>query len=236
MNYLIIDDEPIARQGIKLLADQVSFLQYRGEYANPILAHPNIDDSIDLIFLDIEMPGLRGTDYLKTLAPKTKVILTTAYPQFALEAFELDVVDYLVKPIKISRFIKAVDKAKSLHGLVGKSAELSPSTSEVFIKSDRKFIKLSYSDILYIKGMKDYVVLHTNQKKYMTALNLSTISKQLPSQQFVRISKSYIVNVAHIDEVGLDYVSIRNEEVTLGKSYKEDFINRFVKTNLLKRG
>ena len=132
------------------------------------------------------MPGLNGLEYLRSLNPQT------AYPQHALEAFELDVIDYLVKPVKLPRFIKAVEKAQTLKSLQNTRAEVEMQSEEIYIKADRKFHKVSYADIIYIKGMKDYVIIHTSSKKYMTALNLSTIMKQLPETLFARISKSYI--------------------------------------------
>ena len=235
MNYIIIDDEPIARQGIKLLADQLSYLNYIAEYPNPIVAHEHITEDIDLLFLDIEMPGLNGLEYLRRLHPQIAVILTTAYPQHALEAFELDVVDYLVKPVKFARFIKAVEKAQNLQELQKDITEVKLHADEIYVKADRKYHKVNYADILYIKGMKDYVMIHTTSHKYMTALNLSTIMKQLPQKLFARISKSYIINTQHIVSVGLDYVDIAGSEITLGNSYKEDFINTHVKKTLLKR-
>jgi len=235
MNYIIIDDEPIARQGIKLLADQLPYLNYIAEYPNPIVAHEHITEDIDLLFLDIEMPGLNGLEYLRSLNPQTAVILTTAYPQHALEAFELDVVDYLVKPIKLARFIKSVEKAQTIKLLQNAPAEVELQSEEIYIKADRKFHKVSYADIIYIKGMKDYVMIHTSSKKYMTALNLSTIMKQLPETLFARISKSYIINTQHIVSVGVDYVDVAGDELNLGLSYKEAFINTHVKSTLLKR-
>ncbi len=235
MNYIIIDDEPIARQGIKLLADQLSYLTFVADYPNPLLAHDHITSDIDLLFLDIEMPGLNGLEYLRSINPTTAVILTTAYPQYALEAFELEVVDYLVKPIKFTRFIKAVEKVQKIKSLTDSSAEVEINSEEIYIKADRKYHKLAYSDIIYIKGMKDYVLIHTSTKNYMTALNLSTIYKQLPLKLFARISKSYIINTQHVTSVGLDYVDVAGDELSLGLSYKEEFINNHVKKTLLKR-
>ena len=235
MNYIIIDDEPVARQGIRLLADQISYLNYIAEYPNPILGHEHISPNIDLLFLDIEMPGLNGLEYLRSLNPNTGVILTTAYPQHALEAFELDVIDYLVKPIKLARFIKAGEKARDVKTLRESNTEVEIKSEEIYIKADRQYHKLKYSDIFYIKGMKDYVLIHTGTKKYMTALNLSTIMKQLPDSKFARISKSYIINTQHIKLVGADYVDVAGEELNLGMSYKENFIQKHVKSTLLKR-
>ena len=161
--------------------------------------------------------------------------MTTAYPQHALEAFELDVIDYLVKPVKLPRFIKAVEKAQTLKSLQNTRAEVEMQSEEIYIKADRKFHKVSYADINYIKGMKDYVMINTSSKKYMTALNISTIMKHLPDTIFARISKSYIINTQHIDSVGVDHVDVARDELSLGMSYKEAFMNIHVKKTLLKR-
>ena len=153
------------------------------EFSDALAAHEflsNEGDSIQLVFLDIEMPGLNGLDYLRSLPPTSSVILTTAYPQYALEAFELDVADYLLKPIKLDRFMKAVERVKLLNE--GDVAVLSYESAEnfVYIKSDRKFFRVYLKDILFIKGLKDYVIIYTKEKKYITAMNVKTIGKQLP--------------------------------------------------------
>ncbi len=237
MNYIIIDDEPIARKGVRILADQISDLYFVGEYANPIIAQEKINqiEQLDIIFLDIEMPGLNGLQYLRDIRPSTSVILTTAYSQYALEAFELDVIDYLLKPIKMSRFLKAVQKVREYHNLVLQEGKIEQDDDAIYIKSDRKYIKLSLSEITYIKGLKDYVVIHTDKQKYMTAMNVGTINKQLPDHHFARVSKSYIINTNYINSIDVDKIILNNVEIPLGNTYKEDFINRFVKGSLLRR-
>ena len=237
MNYIIIDDEPIARKGIRLLADEIVDLNCLGEYANPIIAEQSIPSliSLDLIFLDIEMPGLDGIQYLKDLRPDASVILTTAYSQYALEAFELDVVDYLLKPIKMSRFLKAVQKVREYKELILNQGDFNSKEQTIYIKSDRKFIKLHLNNITYIKGLKDYVVIHTKTHKYMTAMNVGTIDKQLPKQTFARVSKSYIINTDYISSIELDSIWLGELEIPLGNTYKEGFLKKFVKSSLLKR-
>lgn len=239
IDYIIVDDEPLARDGMELNCNQVPYLKHCGSFANAIQAHGYINENhVDLIFLDIEMPGISGLDFIKTLVTKHQIILTTAYPQYALESYELEVVDYLVKPIRFERFLKAVNKAHEYIELIKqpKSVINNYENSYIYIKSDRDYVKVYYEDILYIKGMKDYVMIFTTKDKYMTAMNIKTILAQLPKNLFARISKSYIVQIKQIAKVGTDDIFLSNDdEISLGPSYKEDFINKYVLTNLVKR-
>lgn len=237
MKCIIVDDESLARQGIELHVNDTPGLDIVGQFENAILANEFlISNNVDLIFLDIEMPGLNGLDFLKSLKGDYQVILTTAYPQFALEAFELQVIDYLVKPIKYERFHKAVTKAKEVWELSKKKDTIESVESEfVYIKSDRKYVKLFFDDIKYIKGLKDYVLIHTPEKKYATAMNIKTILAQLPPEIFVRVSKSYIININKIKSIETDNVIIDGEQIPLGMSYKDAFLTQHVKGKLLKR-
>ena len=237
MKAIIIDDEPIARKGIKILADQISYLEICGEFGNPLKAQEFIisNRDLDLIFLDVEMPGMTGINYLKSMPPKCQVILTTAYQQYALDAFELDVIDYLLKPIRLARFAKAVGKVKEILELKNHELEIHDKDHFIYIKSDRKFIKMALSEILFIKGLKDYVIIHTAQQKFMTAMNVGTIGRQLPDEIFTRVSKSYIINVNYINSIDHDIISLAEYEIPLGNTYKEEFIKKYVRGNLLKR-
>ncbi len=237
MRAIIIDDEPIARKGIKLLSDQIPYLEIEAEFGNPLKAQAHIvsNPNLDLIFLDVEMPGMTGINYLKSMPPKCHVILTTAYQQYALEAFELDVIDYLLKPIRLERFAKAVGKVKEILELKNHDLEIDHKDPFIYIKSERKYIKISLSDILFIKGLKDYVIIHTARQKYMTAMNVGTMARQLSEELFVRVSKSYIINVNYIESIDLDTIILAGIEIPLGNTYKEDFIKKYVRDNLLKR-
>jgi len=238
ISYIIVDDEPLAREGMRLNCDQVPFLDHRGDFANALVASDYlVKNDVDLIFLDIEMPGLNGLEFIRSMTKSPHVILCTAYPQYALESYELDVIDYLVKPIKFERFFKAINKVKDYIELdaTTRSEVDNYEDSFMYIKSDRQYVKVFYDDILYIKGMKDYVVIHTKQKKYMTSMNVKTILAQLPDTLFARISKSYIIQVKQIKSIGVDTIYTDNNELPLGPSYKEAFINKFVKTNLVSR-
>ncbi len=241
MNCIIVDDEPLAREGMELNVEDVPFLNLLGQFATALAANDFLmREEVDLMFLDIQMPGITGLDYLKTLKNPPLVILSTAYPQYALEGFELDVVDYLVKPVRMERFLKAVNKAKALYDL-RQPAPIQNEVVEVeqefmYLKADRKYIRVFFKDIKYIKGMKDYVMLYINEgKKIMTAMNIKTIHRQLPPSIFARVNKSYVINIDYIDEVDLDFIQLAGEEIPLGRTYKEAFIRDYIKGNLIGR-
>lgn len=236
---IIIDDEPLAREGIALLADQINDIEIVETFSSALAASSYIaNEHPDLIFMDIEMPGLDGLSFMRSLRRKQQVILTTAYPQYAVEAYELDVIDYLVKPVKEERFLKAVNRARSVINYMKKSREAESTEinkDEIYIKSDRKFVKLNLKDITYIKGLKDYVMVYTVEKKYITAMNVKTIMSHLPSETFARVSKSYIINSHRIKSIENDVINIENEHIPIGNIYKEKFYNSFVKNKTLKR-
>jgi len=223
---------------MELNVQDVSFLELVGQFGNAISANDYLaSNDVDLMFLDVQMPGITGLDFLRTLSKKPLVIMTTAYPEYALEGFELDVLDYLLKPIRLERFVKAVNKAKKLYDLQQPQANTVESISAdfIYIKSDRKYIRVFFRDILYIKGLKDYVMIHTSKEKIMTAMNIKTINAQLPDSIFVRVSKSYIINIDFVEFVDQDFIQVAGEEIPLGRTYKEHFINDYIKTNLIQR-
>lgn len=237
MKAIIIDDEPIARQGIRILSDQIPYLTIEGEFGNPLMAQEFIvtNPNLDLIFLDVEMPGITGINYLKSMPPKCQVILTTAYQQYALEAFELDVVDYLLKPIRIERFAKAVQKVKEIIELQSHELEINSQEPFIYIRSERRFIKLALDEIIFVKGLKDYVIIHTATEKYMTAMNVGTISRQLTDEIFARVSKSFVINVNYIKSIDQDIIDLVGHEIPLGNTYKENFLKKYISKNLIKR-
>jgi DNA-binding LytR/AlgR family response regulator len=185
------------------------------------------------------MPELSGLDFLKSLRDAPLVIFTTAYPQYALESYELDAIDYLVKPIRIERFLKAVNKAENhlrllLHETHTNQVE-KIGDDFVFIKAERKFYKIFFKDILYIEGLKDYVIIYTADNKIITSMNVKTIAAQLPPAIFARVSKSYIINVLHISSLDNELVYIRNNEIPLGQSFREDFLKQYIDGKIVKR-
>lgn len=240
MTCIIVDDEPLARQGMEMNVAAVSTLQLLGTFSNALAASDFIrKNPVDLMFLDINMPELSGLDFLKSLRDAPLVIFSTAYPQYALESYELDAIDYLVKPIRIERFLKAVNKAENHLRLLQQEATTSQvekiEDDYVFIKADRKYFKIYFRDILYIEGLKDYVIIYTQDSKIITSMNVKTIAAQLPESIFARVSKSYIVNVLHITSFDNDMVYVRNNEIPLGQSFKDDFIKQYIDKKIVKR-
>jgi DNA-binding LytR/AlgR family response regulator len=240
MTCIVVDDEPLARQGMEMNISQVSFLQLLGSFSNALAASDCLrKEKVDLMFLDINMPELSGLDFLKSLREPPLVIFTTAYPQYALESYELDAIDYLVKPIRIERFLKAVNKAENHLRLLqheGNTNKVEKIEDDfVFIKADRKYFKIYFKDILYIEGLKDYVIIYTAESKIITSMNVKTIASQLPVNIFARVSKSYIVNILHITSFDNEIVYIKNNEIPLGQSFKDDFLKQYIDGKIVKR-
>jgi DNA-binding LytR/AlgR family response regulator len=240
MTCIIIDDEPLARQGMELNIANASFLQLLGSFSNALAAGDFLrKEKVDLMFLDINMPELSGLDFLKSLRDAPLVIFTTAYPQYALESYELDAIDYLVKPIRIERFLKAVNKAENHLRLLqqeGNNNQVEKIEDDfVFIKADRKYFKIFFKEILYIEGLKDYVIIYTDDNKIITSMNIKTIAAQLPAAIFARVSKSYIVNTLRISSFDTELIYIGNNEIPLGQSFKDDFLKQYIDGKIVKR-
>jgi len=240
MTCIVVDDEPLARQGMEMNIATVSSLQLLDSFSNALAANDFLrKQNVDLMFLDINMPELSGLDFLKSLRNAPLVVFTTAYPQYALESYELDAIDYLVKPIRIERFLKAVNKAENHLRLLqqeGNSNQVEKIEEDyIFIKADRKYFKIYFKEILYIEGLKDYVIIYTADTKIITSMNVKTIGSQLPGTIFARVSKSYIVNILHISSFDNELVYIQNHEIPLGQSFKDDFIKQHIEGKIVKR-
>jgi DNA-binding LytR/AlgR family response regulator len=228
MNCIIVDDEPLAREEMQALIKDVSNIDILGKFSNaPTAMNFLKENKVDLIFLDIEMPKLTGLDFAMQLPEQTLTIFTTAYPQYALKSYELDAIDYLLKPIDKKRLEKAINKAQVYRKLLSDATEKSTieaNTLEfLLIKSERRFHKISFSNIVYIEGLKDYVVIYAGNQKLITAMNLKTIHQKLPQHIFLRVSKSYVVNINHIHSFDHHNVYIGDAEIPLGDVYKKDF-------------
>jgi DNA-binding LytR/AlgR family response regulator len=239
MKCIIIDDEPLAREGLKNTLAGISSVEIVESFSNPIDANKFLqNNAIDLMFLDIEMASLNGLDFAKSLVNRPLIIFITAYPQYALDSFEVDAIDYLLKPVRVERLLRAINKAENYIALLQKNVEEEIAVVEedfVFIKSDRKFIKIFFKEILFIEGLKDYVIIHVDNKKVLTAMNIKTIFNQLPIKNFARVSKSYIVNTDHIISVDTNAVYIKEEEIPIGSNYKEEFFKHYVDGRTIKR-
>ena len=223
MNCLIVDDEPLARIGMERLIRQYSPLKLLGSFKNTIgIADFLKKNEVHLLFLDIEMPGVNGLEFAKTLPEQTLVIFTTAYSQYALDSYEVDALDYLVKPITPERFKKAVAKAESYYQLLTqqKTDFESTDTQYINIRANRRNYRIAHSDILYIEALKDYVIIHTFSDKYITWINLKNIHSQLPAALFVRVNKSCVVNVQHISSYTHQFIYIGETEIPIGRAYE----------------
>lgn len=228
MNCIIIDDEPLAREELSELVAEVSELEILGTFANASSATKFLKKSpVDLIFLDIEMPNITGLEFAQSLPEQTLVIFTTAYPQYALQSYELEAIDYLLKPIDKSRLEKAICKANLFANLLSNETEKTTleSNTDTFllIKSERRFHKVNFTDIKYIEGLKDYVVLYIGNQKLITAMNLKTIHQKLPQKTFFRISKSYVVNLEYVESFDHHNIFVGDTEIPIGEVYKKDF-------------
>ncbi|MBV6878541.1 LytTR family DNA-binding domain-containing protein [Epilithonimonas ginsengisoli] len=232
MNCIIIDDEPLARAEMQSLIREVSDLEILGDFSNALTALEYLKtNQVDLIFLDIEMPLGTGLEFAEMLPKQTLIIFTTAYSQYALKSYELDAIDYLLKPIEKERLEKAINKAELYNQLLSretiKNTVESNTADFLFIKADRRFYKLNFDEIKFIEGLKDYVVIHTKTQKLITAMNLKTIHQKIPDSIFLRVSKSYVVNLNFIDSFDNHNIYIDESEIPLGEVYRSAFFTAY---------
>lgn len=231
MNCIIIDDEPLAREAVELLIKEDKRLTLTGSFNNARAATAFMENnSIDLVFLDVQMPYINGIDFAKTIPRNTLVIFTTAYSEYALDGFEVDAIDYLVKPIEMNRFKKAIDKAFSYYSLLlNEDKDNVENTGDdfIFVKSERRYQKVHYKDILFVEGLKDYVVIQTENKKIITKMYLKTMEGLLPQNLFFRVNRSYIVNLQQIESFDNNDVFIGNHEIAIGNNYRDAFFHIF---------
>ena len=219
---IVIDDEPLARTLIESHIIEVPFLKLLGSFKNAILAADFLNkNEVDLIFLDIQMPKLTGIDFLKTLAHPPKVIFTTAYREYAIEGFELQVLDYLLKPITFDRFFKAVNRLNTSNDL-NQVAHKKTTThlDYIFISVHKKQIKIILKDVLYIESLRDYLKIHLKNKTHVIKESISNFGKTLPDHQFLRIHRSYIVNIEQITAFTQQDIEIGAIEIPIGGKYK----------------
>ena len=247
INCLIIDDEPFARQGMEEYINDISFLNIVGKCENALKAHEALTvGNVDLMFLDIQMPRLTGLDFLKNLKNPPMTILTTAYPQYALESFALDVLDYLVKPIPFDRFLKAVNKAKELFDLKNKAQNepivqnmlISAENTEggyFFVKNENKYEKIFFDDILYVEALQNYVTIHCKKERITTYLTFKAIEEYLPVDQFLKVQKSFIVSLPKIDSIEGSEIRIGAHRVPISRQFKDAVLEKILKGKLLIR-
>ncbi|MCX2679259.1 LytTR family DNA-binding domain-containing protein [Galbibacter sp. EGI 63066] len=236
---LIIDDEPIAIEIIKSYIGEFKNIEIVGVYNNPIEALHVIDqENIDVVFLDISMPKMNGLEFLRNLNEHPHIIITTAYREYAIESYELEVLDYLVKPIPFNRFLKSVNKLTARLLMEAQGAK--PTTDfdqepHIFLKVEKKLIKIFLHDILYIESLKDYIKLHSREGTYISHKSLSSISEELPSENFIRVHKSYTIAIDKVKSIEGNLIEIENKRIPMGRNYSKYAKERIIKNkgNLL---
>jgi DNA-binding LytR/AlgR family response regulator len=223
---LIVDDEPLARELIRDYVAKLENFEVVAECGDAMKALNTLrTKQVDLVFLDIQMPQINGIEFLKTLKHPPRVILTTAFHEYALDGFELDVVDYLLKPITFERFLKSVNRFYQMNQdgiqLIGNHGEgKSSDHTFIYLKENKKVVKVYLSDIKYIEGLSEYVQIYTDKRKVIVKASLAQMEETLPAAQFLRIHKSYIVSVNRIEAFTAHTVEIQNKELPIGRSYK----------------
>lgn len=238
INCIITDDEPLAREGIASYVKEVDFLTLTGICENPIeLVNLLKQHPADLLFLDIQMPKLSGIDFLKMVQHPPMVIITTAFPEYALEGFQLNVLDYLLKPVTFDRFFKAATKARDYHQLMNPATKADvpapdPEADYFFIKCGTRYEKIQVEDILFVEGMQNYSSIYTRKGKYMTLLYLKNLEQQLPAQSFIRVHKSYIVAINKIDSIQGNEICIQSHQIPISRNYREFVIQQVVMRKL----
>jgi DNA-binding LytR/AlgR family response regulator len=223
---IIVDDEPLAIEIMESYVQKVEQLQLKGSFRNAVMAFSFLQSNpVDLIFLDIQMPKLTGIDFLRTLKNPPKVIFTTAYRDYALDGFELEVVDYLLKPIPFDRFLKAVGRVMpQLVNTVTISNTGEPGEQPIFFRVDKKMVKVNINDILYIESVKDYVKVKTLSKEITTQQKISYLEESLPKNLFLRIHRSFIVAISKIESYSATEIDIGNTQLPIGRNYKNDVL------------
>lgn len=238
INCIIIDDEPLARKGLKEYVQDTEFLTLVDEFEHPLKAMSVLmEQAIHLMFLDIQMPKINGVDFMKSLQHPPLVVFTSAYPQYALDGFDLNAVDYLLKPFSFDRFLKAVMKVKSIMDGKLKAEDVASLTGadHFFIKADNKLLKIRYDEIMFVEALQNYVAIHTVAKKYITYLTLKNLEEQLPASQFVKIHKSYIVAMQKVDSIESNEVRIGSHALPISRVAREEVLEKILQNKLLKR-
>ncbi|MEM6344543.1 MAG: LytTR family DNA-binding domain-containing protein [Bacteroidota bacterium] len=229
LTAVAIDDEPLALEVIQRFAAKSEDLELLMAFENPLEAISFLQDNkVDLIYLDIQMPDLTGIQLLDSLVYKPMIVFTTAYSQYAVDSYELGAIDYLLKPVSLDRFLKSVNKAvgfiKAQEALDEKSKEPADIKDYMFIKSDTRFFKVNLGEILYVEGMRDYVAVHTPERRIMTLMSMGKMMDKLPETDFMRVHKSYIIGLNHIQLIQNNRVTIDDKEIPISNSYKDTFL------------
>ncbi len=221
---IVIDDDRIQRELIGSYVKETTQLQLISSFSNALEARSFLEDvSVDLIFLDIEMPLMSGLEFLNSIRNKPNVVLITSEEKYALESYTYDVVDYLLKPVPYVRFAQAINKVV---GLVKPEIDTSESINEIFVKVNSVIERIKLIDILFIEAAVDYIQVFTSDKKLLVSATMNSILKKLPKDDFIRVHRSHIIRVDKVNKIDGDFISIKDKIIRVSKSYKEDFMNR----------
>lgn len=219
---IIVEDEPLAAKVLSDYISQVPFLELKGVYKDAILATEYLrDNTVDLIFLDIHLPKLKGMAFLKTLTQPPAIIITTAYHQYAVEGFNLNVTDYLLKPFEFERFLIAVNKVKAAQGEKQKTNESGEIKDYLFLNVQKKKVKILYSELLYIESQREYIRVVTTKKEYISKISTHEIEDLLPTHLFKRIHRSFIVSISKIDSYTAEMVEVNGVSIPIGRGYRD---------------
>jgi len=237
LNCLIIDDEPFARKGLEEHIQEIEFLHCVASCENALKASTYLNEQkIDLLYLDIHMPKVTGIDFLKTLKNPPLTILTTAYSNYALEGYTLDVIDYLVKPITFERFLKASQKAMDFFQLKARAASHHDSQADYFfVRCERKFEKVFFRDVSYVEGLQNYAVIHVADRKLITYITLTSLEHQLPKDQFLKVHKSFLISVLHIKAIESDEIILENARIPISRNLRDQVVHQILGNSLFKR-
>ncbi|WP_163399820.1 LytR/AlgR family response regulator transcription factor [Flavobacterium fluviatile] len=227
---LLIDDEPLAIKVLQNYFTNFPDFEVIGTFNNSLEALDFINSTpVDAVFLDINMPMMTGFELISLIENKTKVIITTAFREFAAESYDLDVLDYLVKPIPLPRFIKCINKITTEYNLKNNiKTEISKGDAHIFIKVDKKMMKINIEDILFVEGMKEYIKIVTSDKTYITHKSLTAQTEELPNDKFIRIHKSYVIALNKVKSIEGNRVQILSYTIPIGRNYSKDVKNKIL--------
>jgi two-component system, LytTR family, response regulator len=227
ISCIITDDEPFARKGLQGYVEKIGFLDLKGVCEDALqLSNLLQQQPVDMLFLDIQMPHITGVEFLRALRNPPKVIFTTAFEHYAIQGFELDVMDYLLKPISYERFLKAAWKAKDYFAIKEQPGNSVP---YLFVKANGKLEKITFADILFIEGMENYVAIHLENKKIITHTTIKSLLERLPAKQFVQTHKSYLVAVDKVDSIEGNTLHVQKHQVPVSKYLREEVLGQIVK-------
>lgn len=233
LSCIIIDDEPGGRKVIEEYIAETPFLRLAGKAEDPMQALPLLTaNDVHLIFLDIQMPKINGIDFLKSLKNPPMVIITTAFSEYALQGFELDVIDYLLKPVSLERFLRAAQKALDYHSLQGRSEK---SGDYFFVKSNNRYERVNFDEVLFVEAANNYIIIHTPDRKLIAYLTFKGVEDILPTADFIKVHKSFIVSLSKIQNLDSEEIRIGKHVIPISRSLKESVMNKVVNRNLIRR-